>query len=141
MDLLKERYNKADDLLNFAPYRRIKKAISNLSPKEIMNFLLSQEAYTMFKPRVKKFLRRKIIKKDIWEGLSSDLIDVQAMASKNNGKKWILILTDNFSAYTVLEPLTTKGKLDVREGLVKAFAQLPCSKSDIKRIHTDQGGI
>ena len=139
MDQLKKRYHDVEDSLNYATYGKIKSALKQLNPKQIMNFLLSEEAYTMFKPRVKKFVRRKIIRKDIWEQLSADLVDVQALASKNAGKNWILLLTDNFSGYTVLEPLSTKGKSDVREGLQRAFQQLPCSTLDIKRIHTDQG--
>ena len=139
MEKLKKRYHDASDSLNFSSYDRIKKALKELDRKDIMAFLLGQEAFTMFKRRRKNFPRRKIIRKDIWENMSADLADISALSRFNGGMKWVMLLIDNFSHFTVLIPLKTKGKKDVREGFELAFKQLPCSTDKIKLLHTDRG--
>ena len=137
-DLLSERFYTSSDPLHFAPLNRLKKELKNIKKDEIFKFLLGQSAHTMFLPRKSRFLRRKIIKKEVFEIWSLDLADLQPLRRWNKGMGYILVCVDNFSNFVILIPVATKGKADMKQALESFINKIPERKM-IKYIHSDRG--
>ena len=58
-----------------------------------LDFLRTQDAYTLHKPVRTKFLRRKTIVSGIGEQLQTDLVDVQRYKGQNDGVSYLRLLT------------------------------------------------
>ena len=100
--------------------KKIKKINKNINKNAIVDFLLSEPNYTLFKPRIKKFPRRKINKISPFETIASDLADFQKLKNYNKGYSWLLLNVCIFSNYIICSPIKQKSKLCMTE----AFSQI-----------------
>ena len=110
MESLASRYVKVKDNTHLGSFKRLKNEHKNLKTEDIMQFLLGQSSYTMFKNRKHRFLRRKFVKKWLWETVSADLADLQTFKRFNKKMAYILVIIDNYSDFVFLFPLENKGK-------------------------------
>jgi hypothetical protein len=110
--------------------RKIKKSV-------IQKWLQKQKAYTLHKPRRKRFKRNYYDLtnfSDLWQ---SDLICWESLASQNDGYKYILVVIDVFSKFAYTVPLKAK----TADSIIEAF-KLIFEKTDLKpmQLSTDKGG-
>ena len=114
--------------------REVKKRKLNISKKEIENWLLEQEEYTLHKPLVKKFPRNQVIVTGIDDTWQADLVDVTKISNQNNGNKFLLTCIDVFSKYAWVIPLKNKSA----NSIVEAFKIIFKERFPVK-IQTDKG--
>ena len=62
-----------------------------------LDFLRTQDAYTLHKPVRTKFLRRKTIVSSVGEQFQTGLVDVQKYKGRNDGVSYFLMAIDVFS--------------------------------------------
>ena len=118
-------------------YRAAKKTNPNIKVKDIQNFLKDQKSYTLHKPTLKKFPRRKILAPHPKVIASSDLADMTKLASHNSGHKYLLVVIDVFSRYAQVVPLKKKTAKDTLEGLKQILESAPFE--GITKLNTDEG--
>lgn len=103
-------YTGARNLINFV---KNKKLLKNISKDEILNWLNTQDTYTLHKPARKYFKRRMYNVSgvdDVWE---ADLIDVRSLSTYNNGYTYLLSVIDVLSKFAWVEPLKDKTSVTV----------------------------
>ena len=119
MESLFKRYYDVNDSLYLGSYNRIKNEFKHLKKSEILNFLMGQTPYTLFKPVRKRFLRRKMVKKHPMQCLAIDLGDLFSLKKENHGKGWLFVAKDFFSSYVILNAVESKSKEHMRECFVE----------------------
>jgi hypothetical protein len=85
--------------------------------------LETQDPYTLHKPVVKKFLRRKTFAKRIEDLFQADLAYMPYLASSNDGNSYILICIDVFSRYAFDVPVKDKRGSTMAAAFEKIFVQ------------------
>eukprot|EP01038_Epipyxis_sp_PR26KG_P020505 gene20505-29029_t len=60
---------------------------------------LDKLADEVHKPKLKKFSRRKVYAKRVYEILGCDLVDLTFWSNENNGYKFLLTIVDVLSKY------------------------------------------
>jgi transposase InsO family protein len=85
-------------------------------------WLEKQDPYTLHKPMVKRFLRRKTFAKTINDVFQADLADMRNLAPFNDGYSYILTCIDVFSRYAFAVPVKDKRGLTVSAAFGKIFA-------------------
>jgi hypothetical protein len=111
-----------------------KKANDKFDKKEVKEWMLDQETYTLHKPLRKKFKRNRIIVYGINNTWQADLVDLRDLSKINNGYKYILTVVDVFSKRAWAIPLVDK----TNKSVINAFKNIFNSDKPL-RIHTDQG--
>ena len=104
------------------------------SEREVRNWLMSQDAYTLHKPPKKHFKRRKTISMGIDDLWQADLVDLTSLARQNDGYKFILTVIDVFSRFSWVRPLKSKTGQSLRE----AFASIIVDRKP-NYLQTDKG--
>lgn len=110
---------------------------SNATDKDVKSFLHKQTSYTVHKRLKKKqFPRRSIHITASKVRTDGDLMDMQDLASWNQGYKYIFILIDGFSKYVRVKPLKNKEANQTATALNELI-----KKDDFKTIflYTDSG--
>ena len=79
-----------------------------ISRKEIKEWLMKQDAYTLHKPMRRHFKRNRVIVGGIDQQWQMDLADIQSMQKFNDGYRYLLVCIDVFSKYTWVVPLKDK---------------------------------
>jgi hypothetical protein len=117
-------------------YGRIKAlARYSASPiKTAKSWLGTQDTYTLHKPIMKKFPRRKTFSKGINDLFQADLADMRNLSSYNDGFAYILTCIDVFSRYGFAEAVKDKRGSTVAAAFEKIFA-----KRVPNMIQTDRG--
>ena len=82
IDNLRKQYYDSSSSQNFASSQRLKQAFPELTYGEIANWLMGQRVHTQF-IQPKKFQRRTIIRKDVYNTISVDLADYQKYRNYN----------------------------------------------------------
>ena len=106
-----------------------------LSRKEIREWLMKQDAYTMHKPMRRHFKRNRVIVGGIDQQWQMDLADMQSMQKFNDGYRYLLVCIDVFSKYAWVVPLKNK----TGPTLIEAFKVILTSGRKPEKIMTDQG--
>ena len=70
-----------------------------LSHKEIREWLMKQDAYTLHKPMRRHFKRNCVIVGGIDQQWQMDLADMQSMQKFNDGYRYLLVCINVFSKY------------------------------------------
>jgi transposase InsO family protein len=96
---------------------------SGMPVKTVKGWLETQDPYTLHKPVVKKFPRRKTFAKGIDDLFQADLATMQNLASSNDGNSHILTCIDVFSRYAFALPVKDKRGSTVAAAFEKIFAQ------------------
>ena len=108
------------------------------SYRDILDFLTTKNgsgitwtnpmANELHKPIRHKFLKRFVFAGSVDDIWGADLVDMQKMARKNSGYRYILMIIDVFSKYGWAVPLKKKTGLEVSEALHQIFKQNKCRK-------------
>ena len=88
-----------------------------VSRKQIKEWLMEQDAYTLHKPIQRHFRRNRILVGGIDELWQMDLADMQSMQKFNDGYRYLLVCIHVFSKYAWVVPLKNK----TGPSLVEAF--------------------
>jgi transposase InsO family protein len=96
---------------------------SGMPVKTVKGRLETQDPYTLHKPVVKKFPRRKTFAKGIDDLFQADLADMRNLASSNDGYFYILTCIDVFSRDAFAVPVKDKRGSTVAAVFEKIFAQ------------------
>ena len=103
MDLL---YNDLASSTGLASVKRLYEHIGNR--KRAQDFLKTQDSYTLHKPVVRKFRRRKYVVKGLNDLVQMDLADVSSLSRWNGGVKFLLIWIDCYSRFLRVVPIKNK---------------------------------
>ena len=106
-----------------------------VSRKQIKQWLMEQDAYTLHKPIQRRFRRNRVLVGGIDELWQMDLADMQSMQKFNDGYRYLLVCIDVFSKYAWVIPLKNK----TGPSLVEAFKVILASGRKPEKIMTDQG--
>lgn len=117
-------------------YRDVKEEGKHkLSRKQILEWLMKQDAYTLHKPVRRNFKRNRVLVGGIDEQWQMDLADMPSMQKFNDGYRYLLVCVDVFSKYEWAVPLKTKTGL----ALVDACKVIFLSERKPEKILTDRG--
>lgn len=97
-------------------------------------FLKTQDSYTLHKPVVRKFRRRKYVVKGLNDLIQMDLADMSSLSRWNGGYRYLLVWIDCYSRYLRVVPLKNKQAVTV----VEAVRSLLGEQSPAN-IQTDKG--
>jgi transposase InsO family protein len=91
--------------------------------KKVKGWLETQDTYTLHKPIVKNFPRRKTFAKGINDLFQADLADMRNLASHNDGYSYILTCIDVFSRFGFAVPIRDKRGSSVAIAFEKILAE------------------
>ena len=116
--------------------RRFARA-NRLSLKAVRNALEQDVAYTLHKPVRRRFPTSRVQVMGMDHQWVADLVDMQKLASKNRGTKYLLTIVDALSKYAWVEPLKAKSG----PKMLKAFQDVLQRSSPRQpyRLQTDKG--
>ena len=107
-----------------------------ISRKEVINWLRTQEAYTLHKRCLKKFKRNKVITNGIDDLWQIDLADLQNVSKYNNNYRYLVTCIDVFSKYSWVIPIKNK----LADTVLEAFKKIIESSNRIPNmLQSDQG--
>lgn len=95
------------------------------SKAEVKKWLNAQETYSLHRPVIRSFKRRRVYVESINEQIEGDLIVLEKKAQANEGYKYILVCIDVFSKYAWAKPLKTKNGSEVKEKLSEIIGENP----------------
>ena len=98
-------------------YKFVKSLHPNVTRKEVREFLMKTDSYTLHKPRRKVKNFRKIYSKGIGYQMQMDLVDLQKFKSENDGYSWTLNIIDCFSRKAWIIPMKNKKGTPVHDKL------------------------
>jgi hypothetical protein len=81
---------------------------SGMPVKKVKGWLETQDTYTLYKPIVMNFPRRKTFAKGINDLFQADLADIRNLASHNDGYSYILTCIDVFPRLGFAVPIRDK---------------------------------
>jgi hypothetical protein len=96
---------------------------SGMPVKTATRWLETQDPYTLHKPIVKKFPRRKTFAKGINDLFQADLADVRNLVPYNDGYSYILTCIDVFSRFAFAVPIKNKRGVTVAAGFEEIFME------------------
>ena len=134
--VLTETYFTVKNPGSFGGKKKLKRSVKKISIDKINNWLSSKDAYTLHRPAIKTFKRRKFVVSGIDSTFQADLTDLVQFTQENDGNRYILFCVDVFSKYAWARPLKTKSGKD----MVAAFQSIFDHDNRICRyLHTDKG--
>ena len=114
-----------------------KAGISNLDRNDVIEFLRSQNAYTLHKAIRKSFTHNQIVANNIDHQWEADLVDMSRFSRTNKGNTFLLTVVDVLSKYAWVVPVKRKSAKCMRDAFEQLFKQ---SHPRIPiRLHTDHG--
>jgi hypothetical protein len=87
-------------------------------------YLLKNPVYRKFRQARKKFDRARIFVSSIGHQFQADLMDLQKFARQNKGYKYVLVVVDAFSRFTLARPLKNKSGPEVADAMASILAEL-----------------
>ena len=108
----------------------LKELFENLDSKvaytrALNRFIQENEIYSKFKPKRKRFKRRKTIVHGPNNTYQLDLTDVRKFRKENKGFSWMLFIIDAFSRYLYVIPLKKKNETNTAAALELFLSKLP----------------
>jgi transposase InsO family protein len=125
-------YTDLSSSTGLASAKRLYEHVKN--KKMVTDFLSTQESYTLHKPVVRRFRRRRYVVKGLNDLVQMDLADMSSLSRWNGGVKFLLIWIDCYSRYLKVVPLKNKSAVSV----AKAVSRL-LQEQKPKHIQTDKG--
>src|SRR5882724_1767033 len=138
--LLESIYFNPSNPGSFGGVNRLKHE-ANLIDKKIdseavLNFLKTQDSYTLHRDIVRKFKRQSVLVSGIDAQWQADLVIMPEMAHYNDGYPNILTVIDVFSKYAWARPLLTK----FPDSVINAFQSIfDVSGRKPEKLQTDKG--
>ena len=117
-----------------ALYRLMKQKGENITRKQVVNWLVEQEAYGLHKPVRRRFARRKIYSRGIDYLWQADLVDMSHLVEENDGYRYQLTVIDVFSKQAWIKKLKKKDGKSITE----AFNEIFTTRKPVK-LQTDKG--
>lgn len=117
--------------------RELRRLGKTYTPKEIREWLSKQDTYTLHKPVQYNFLRSKTVVGGLHEQMQCDLVDMQSLASSNDGNRYIMTCIDVFSRKAYAEPMLNKSA----QQIILAFENI-LKRTNLKypmKLQTDKG--
>ena len=133
--VLKNVYYEPDRPGSFSGINPLSK-YADVDRRKTVDWLQSQDTYTLHKPIRHKFKRRRTYSKGINDLIQMDLVDMQKMSRSNDGKRFILNAIDVFSRQGYAEPLMGKSAKYVAPAVAKILDSL---FPPANYIQTDRG--
>ena len=95
-----------------------------IRPRDVKYWLDGQPSYTLHRPVHRNFPRSPVMVVDgLDEQWQADLVDVQRLASENNGYRYWLTAMDILSRYAWIVPIKNKTGMDVVRAFQKIFRE------------------
>lgn len=137
-NILKKLYYKAGHPASFTGidklYRYAITEKPSITRKQVKEWLSSQKAYTLHKPKRINFQRNHVVAIGVDHTWQADLCDMQAFKKSNDGYGYILTVIDVLSKYAFAIPIKTKHGSLVADSFEEIFNyRYPAN------IQTDQG--
>jgi Integrase core domain len=122
-ETLKNIYYNLKNPEAYSTVERLFRATAGKIPREkITEWLGSQLAFTLHKPKRINFKRNHYNLDNINQQWQADLLDLQSLSRENDGFKYILLVIDAFSRVVRVRPLKTKSAIEV----LNAFKSIVC---------------
>ena len=96
-----------------------KKRIKDLKKTQVINWLRTQDVYTLHKAYRNRIRRNPIVAYSIDQCWFADLLDMSSMFRQNDGTRFLLVVVDVFSQFLFVEPLKNKKGPTVLEAFMK----------------------
>jgi transposase InsO family protein len=119
---MKSTYYEASEPGSYGGVRALTR-YSGMPVKTVKGWLETQDPYTLHKPVVKKFPRRKTFAKGVDDLFQADLADMRNLTSSNDGNSYILTCIDVFSRYAFAVPVKDKRGSTVAAAFEKIFTE------------------
>ena len=137
--LLQRVYNDPSSPAYLAGQQAVFREARKLNPavrlRDVVDFLTTQEHYTLHKPIRHKYARNRVVAAGIDSDWQLDLIDLRNLPHANRKHKFILACIDVFSKYGWAIPMATKQPAET----LKAFRVILRDKRKPWRICHDRG--
>lgn len=121
----------------FAGYQQLKLQArrQGIEPAQVRQWLKTQPGYTLHKPVVRNFVRRRVLVDGLDQQWQADLADVQKLADANDGVRYLLIVIDVLSRFAWVRPLKNKDAPTVASAFKAIFDE--GREPDV--LQTDEG--
>lgn len=103
-------------------YDQVKKKSDGFTFKKAQSYLSSHDAYTLHKPRRRRFPRNKFIITGIDDLWQSDLADLSSLADYNDGYRYLLVTIDSLSKFAWVFPTKTKKSAQITVAIKKTLS-------------------
>ena len=117
-------------------FKILKQKNKNIRRSDVVNYLSTQDEYSLHKPIVKKFIRNRVLVSGIDDTWQIDLIDMRVFKNENDNNTYILTIIDVFSKYAWGRMIKNKQAITVMEAIKSVIEK---SKRQPKKIHADDG--
>lgn len=129
-------YNTKNSSAYSSRKRFLKAAKDHGIERNSADWLQSQRAYTLHKPRRNRFRRNKYSLTNIGDLWQADLMDMQKLSRKNSGYKYVLAVIDCFSKFGWCIPIKNKKPGEI----IRAFKIILIkARYRPRNLHTDKG--
>ena len=98
-------------------YKALKNIYPNIKRKKVVEFLKSEDSYTLHKPVTRPRIYRRVFTKGIDYLYEIDLVDVSRYREENDNYTFLVTLIDTFSKYAWVVPILTKHGKNVFNGV------------------------
>ena len=89
-------------------YQKAKEKGLNVSRKIIKDWLKTQDAFTRYKPIIRRHKFQRTFVKDLGDQIQMDLVDMRKYKNQNKGYYWILTAVEILSRYAFTIPVYRK---------------------------------
>ena len=138
-ELLKRIYYDINSEGSFGGAKRLLRIAKQSDPSielvHVNDWLQSQDAYTNFKQKRRRFQRLPIIVDRIDEQWQADLMDMSFWTRKNGGIKYLLVAVDVLSRFAWVQPCKDKTGDSIKSAFMTIFAE----GRKPEKLQTDQG--
>jgi hypothetical protein len=133
---IEQLYTRPSNPGSFSGISGFLKSNKNIKKKDFLNYLKNTEAYTLHKPKTKKFGRKRVIVPSIDHTWQIDLLDVSKIRDENEGFNYLFVCIDCFSKKAWVVKMKNKNSASS----VSAFKTiLKVSKRKPLKIQADKG--
>ena len=130
-----KKYLNAKHPASFGGVDRFSRGIGDIKKEKAKEVLENLDEYSINKEARKKFQRNPIQATNLQQQYQLDLADVKKHKDRNDGVQYLLIAVDCFSRKVSVVPLKDKSGKEVKQALVKVFAEL----GEPDSLQTDKG--
>ena len=102
---------------------------------DVKDWLSGQRAYTLYRPIITKFRRRKVLTRGIAHQYQADLLDFRQISAENGGTGYLLTVIDCFSRLAHAVPIQNKTGPTLLKAFIRVFKVLKVPK----KMQTDNG--
>ena len=119
---LRARYKSLELPGSYAGADTLSKALGGQSVKEA---LMGEDSYTLHRPILYRFPRRKTIVSGPMDQFQCDLVDCSAYKDHNDGIRYLFCCIDVFTKYAWVSPLRSKRGQETAQAMESILTSLP----------------